>query len=274
MKSSQLKELSLGKKIKMLRIERKITQQELVGDYITRNMLSQIENDIALPSIKTLQFLSDALGVPLSYLMQTENDGDYGAEYETADGIDLRAKKIFFSGDYLGYIDIAEKNPEIISQYKEERLFLGLAYLEYAKILFEGGDIGACFEHCEKALKIDFEGCAFAREEIQKHAELYKSLCSTDYSEYSDSYDFLRSVLDNNSLCRYNLISAKQALSAGGAARALEYLKEAEKIIQDKAPHPYLSEVYKTFEAGYVALEDYKNAHLYSSKLLNLYADK
>jgi len=271
MEIGHLKELSLGKKIKMLRIERKITQQELVGDFITRNMLSQIENDAASPSIKTLQFLADGLGVPLSYLMQTEHDSDYGTEFETSDSINSRAKKIFFSGDYINFIDTAEKNPEILAEYKEERLFLGLAYLEHAEKQFESGDMDACVEYCEKALKLDFENCKFAEEEIRKHAELYKILCST---ENSGSYEFLRSILDDNSLCRYNLISAKQTLSAGYAERALEYLREAEQIIKDKTAHPYLSEIYKTFEISYVTLEDYKNAHFYSSKLLNLYAGK
>ncbi|MCL2099348.1 MAG: helix-turn-helix domain-containing protein [Oscillospiraceae bacterium] len=271
MKLNHLKELSLGKKIKMLRIERKITQQELVGDFITRNMLSQIENDIAFPSMKTLNFLSDALGVPLSYLMQTENDVSYGVEFETVDGIDLRAKKMFLSGDYMGYIDTAEKNPEILEEYKEERLFLGLAYLEYAEKLFEAGNLKECLEYCEKALNIDFEECKFAEEEIRKHAKLYKLLCSP---EHIDSYDFLRQVLDQTSLCRYNLISAKQALNQKSYEQAIKCLKEAEHLIENTAMHPYLSEIYKAFEAGYVALEDYKNAHLYSSKLLNLYADK
>jgi len=271
MEIGHLKELSLGKKIKMLRIERKITQQELVGDFITRNMLSQIENDAASPSIKTLQFLADGLGVPLSYLMQTEHDSDYGTEFETSDSINSRAKKIFFSGDYINFIDIAEENPEILAEYKEERLFLGLAYLEQAESHFASGRIAACIEYCEKALKLDFEGCKFAEEEIRKHAELYKILCSR---EDSGSYDFLAAVLDDNSLCKYNLISAKQALDSGDSVEALGYLKEAEHIIKDSAKHPYLSEIYKVFELAYVSLEDYKSAHFYSSKLLDLYAGK
>jgi len=271
MKISNLKELSLGKKIKMLRIERKITQQELVGDYITRNMLSQIENDAASPSIKTLQFLAEGLGVPLSYLMQTESDGDYGTEFETSDGINARAKKLFLSGDYAGFIDMAEKNPEILDEYKEERLFLGFAYLDCAEKQFKAGNTNACIEYCKKVLELDFEGCKFAEEELKNHARLYENLCGI---EDSDAYAFLRSVLDSNSLCKYNLIAAKQALHESDAKKALEYLKEAEQIIKDSAVHPYLSEIYKTFETCYVELEDYKNAHFYSTLLLSLYAGK
>lgn len=255
----------------MLRIERKITQQELVGDFITRNMLSQIENDTASPSIKTLQFLADGLGVPLSYLMQTEQDSQYGTEFETSESIHSRAKKMFLSGDYVNFIDTAEKNPEILAEYKEENLFLGLAYLECAEKHFKDGNLNECAVCCEKALKLDFNDCKFAKKQIKKHAELYKNLCD---AESTDSYAFLQSVLDDNSLCRYNIASAKQALGVNDAEKALEYLKEAERIVQENEAHPYLSEIYKAFEICYVMLDDYKNAHFYSSKLLTLYAGK
>ena len=45
----------LGRRIKEARLAKKLTQAEVVGDFITRNMLSQIESGSALPSVKTLQ---------------------------------------------------------------------------------------------------------------------------------------------------------------------------------------------------------------------------
>jgi len=67
-------DLSLGKKIKDLRKELKMTQSELAGDEMTKSMLSQIENDIAMPSMKNLQFLAARLGKPTSYFLD-ENSG-------------------------------------------------------------------------------------------------------------------------------------------------------------------------------------------------------
>ncbi len=64
-------EPSLGTKIKEARIAKQLTQSELVGDFITRNMLSKIENDAAAPSLKTLEYLSARLDVPLSYFMSS-----------------------------------------------------------------------------------------------------------------------------------------------------------------------------------------------------------
>ena len=37
--------MTLGQKIKQARRNKGMTQRELVGDHITRNMLSKIEND-------------------------------------------------------------------------------------------------------------------------------------------------------------------------------------------------------------------------------------
>lgn len=62
-------DISLGKKIKEKRLELRITQKELAGEVITRNMLSQIENDLAMPSIKTLEHIANMLGKSVSYFI-------------------------------------------------------------------------------------------------------------------------------------------------------------------------------------------------------------
>ena len=56
--------VELGKRIREARLFRKMTQSELAGDAITRNMLSLIESGTASPSVKTLQYLAERLGVP------------------------------------------------------------------------------------------------------------------------------------------------------------------------------------------------------------------
>lgn len=54
----------LGARIKEARIAKKMTQSQVVGNFITRNMLSQIENGNALPSVPTLEYLAEVLDVP------------------------------------------------------------------------------------------------------------------------------------------------------------------------------------------------------------------
>ena len=61
--------MDIGKKIKKLRTEKLMTQSELTGGEITRNMLSRIENGAALPSLGTVIYLASKLGVPAGYLL-------------------------------------------------------------------------------------------------------------------------------------------------------------------------------------------------------------
>ena len=61
--------MDIGKKIKRLRTEKLMTQSELAGGEITRNMLSRIENGAALPSLGTVVYLASKLGVPAGYLL-------------------------------------------------------------------------------------------------------------------------------------------------------------------------------------------------------------
>lgn len=59
----------MGELLRKARLEAGLTQRALCGDRITRNMLSQIENGTARPSMATLQYLADALGKPVSYFL-------------------------------------------------------------------------------------------------------------------------------------------------------------------------------------------------------------
>ncbi|MCL2407079.1 MAG: helix-turn-helix domain-containing protein [Defluviitaleaceae bacterium] len=60
---------TLGVRIKNLRLAKKLTQSDVVGCYMTRNMLSKIENGSATPSVRTLEYLAAVLGVPVGYLL-------------------------------------------------------------------------------------------------------------------------------------------------------------------------------------------------------------
>ena len=64
--------MELGQKIRHARLEAGLSQRQLCGAEITRNMLSQIENGSASPSMATLRFLADRLGKSVSYFLEEE----------------------------------------------------------------------------------------------------------------------------------------------------------------------------------------------------------
>lgn len=64
--------MELGQRLKQARLEAGLSQRQLCGDVITRNMLSLIENGSARPSMDTLRYLSDRLGKPMGYFLESQ----------------------------------------------------------------------------------------------------------------------------------------------------------------------------------------------------------
>ena len=62
--------MELGAKLRQARLELGLSQRQLCGDVITRNMLSQIENGSARPSMDTLTYLAGRLNRPVSYFLE------------------------------------------------------------------------------------------------------------------------------------------------------------------------------------------------------------
>ena len=62
--------MELGEKLKQARLDAGLSQRQLCGEEITRNMLSLIENGAAKPSMKTLQYLAGRLGKSVSFFLE------------------------------------------------------------------------------------------------------------------------------------------------------------------------------------------------------------
>ena len=77
--------MTFGEKIRLERKKRKLTQAQLAGTSVTRNMISLIEKDLANPSLDTLKKIAEKLELPLSYLV---SDGDDAFTYAKRDALD------------------------------------------------------------------------------------------------------------------------------------------------------------------------------------------
>lgn len=88
----------LGRRIREARLAKKMTQTEAAGDFITRNMLSQIESGSANPSLKTLEYLAGVLEIPVSSLIPDENEEEPRAEISS--NILVEGKSLYNKGEY------------------------------------------------------------------------------------------------------------------------------------------------------------------------------
>lgn len=84
--------MDIGEKIKDMRIERGLTQEELADRAeLSKGFISQMERNITSPSISTLEDVLQALGSDLSTFFSSENekpqvvfkDEDYFEKYDT-----------------------------------------------------------------------------------------------------------------------------------------------------------------------------------------------
>lgn len=64
--------MGLGEKLRQARLEAGLSQRQLCAGVVTRNMLSQIENGTARPSMDTLKALAARLGKPVSFFLEEQ----------------------------------------------------------------------------------------------------------------------------------------------------------------------------------------------------------
>ena len=128
--------VELGKRIKEARLARKMTQADVVGDFITRNMLSQIESGTANPSVKTLTYLAKVLQLPVNYLLPDEletydtSEETVNADFEAL----IKMKSAFKREEFIVAAELAEQFVQKESViYDEANAILARAYLEAAR---------------------------------------------------------------------------------------------------------------------------------------------
>ena len=123
--------MELGQRLKAARQELGLSQRQLCGDVITRNMLSQIENGAARPSMDTLRYLAGALGKPLSFFLE-EN-----AVTSPNQAVMARARIATDSKVVLEILEEYRAPDEVFDREKE--LLTRLATLDLAEKAAENG---------------------------------------------------------------------------------------------------------------------------------------
>ena len=112
--------MTLGEKIRQARLAAGLSQRQLCGDTVTRNMLSQIENGTARPSMTTLQIFAGRLGKPISYFLEEDVVVSPSADFLT------HARAAFREGDFSGALDALTRCDAADPVFAQEILLLGI----------------------------------------------------------------------------------------------------------------------------------------------------
>ena len=220
--------MELGEKIRAARLAAGLSQRQLCGEDITRNMLSLIENGGAKPSVKTLTLLAERLGKPVSYFLD-ENARD--PELVTGDFENLRqARKALAEGKdrYAAQLLDAVTVPELLRE----------ALLLKAKI--PGADASAI---CRALPSLD--------EELLLRAEAALK------AEEWDRCDHLLAAVEDHKAPRWNFCAGKREIARKNWEKAAQHLALAETVYSEAIP---------LLEACFRELGDYKRAYEYACK--------
>ena len=254
--------MDLAEKLKAARLEAGLSQRQLCGDTITRNMLSQIENGAARPSMATLQYLAQRLGKPVSYFLEEQAVVSPNLENIT------QARNAYGQQDYAQVLAMLEAFKEPDEAFGEEKKLLqylahlGMARqalseekLPYAKkLLQQAGDIQGMYitEELERSrqLLLGMAGEAAALKEDEALLILAKQAASPERA-----LDLLQAV-ENQDTPQWNLLRAEALFSMQQYGEAATCYEKAEQT----------QVVFARLEICCRELGDYKRAYEYACK--------
>jgi len=254
--------MHLAEKLKASRLEAGLSQRQLCGDTITRNMLSQIENGAARPSMGTLQYLAQRLGKPISYFLEEQAVVSPNLERITP------ARAAYGQKDYTQVLAILEDFKEPDEAFGEEKKLLqylahlGMARqaltegkLPYAKkLLHQAGENRGIYitEELERSRQLLL---GMAGETVKLDEEDALLILARQAEKPSRCLEILQAV-ENKATPQWNLLRAE-------ALFAMQQYGEAatcyEKTEQTQA-------VFARLEACYRELGDYKRAYEYACR--------
>lgn len=154
----------LGKRIKEARLAKKMTQSEVVGDFITRNMLSQIESGSAYPSIKTLEYLANKLELPINQIMPDNNPNLSEADSASISLL-IKSKECLINGMFLQSAEtISTLNVKGNAFYDESSAIMARCYLAIAKQLQQESKTSEAIRYAKQACDLADIGVYSSRE--------------------------------------------------------------------------------------------------------------
>lgn len=282
--------MQIGNKIKDIRSAKMMTQQELAGEHITRNMLSRIENGFALPSLPSLLYIAERLSVSPGYLLASESEEFHYKK--TARIPDIL--NTFQAGEWMICKDLckglAESDDEI-------RFIVFLCVFNEAKDLFSMGNLRDAVELFEQAKKLA-DLTVYPTAPYVAECDMY-ILCISGISPSLTSDTEVTSAPQlsafSNPFCRYysmlfwadngdmalfdnmrticreddggifaDHINAKAKMNNGEFLAAYQILKQILSA-SENIPAPMLYFIFTDLEICCRELSDYRGAYEYSS---------
>lgn len=262
--------MELGEKLRQARLEAGLSQRQLCGGHLTRNMLSLIENGNARPSMDTLKYLASRLGKPVSYFLEED------AVTSPNQGVMESARRLYDAGEYAEaalVLEAYQRGDPIFD--REESLLRKLTLLAQAERAIGENREPYALELLEKA-KPDPAYCAQELEHRRllllgriRGQRVSQSLSSMDEELLLRAQEALADekgaraanlleAAEDQKTARWNFLRGESYLLGKAYREAAQCFHRAEK--------EYPRQTAQYLERCYRELEDYKRAYEYACK--------
>ncbi len=272
----------LGEKIKAARQAKKITQSQLAGDRLTRNMISRIETGTANPSLDTVKYLAEHLSVPVSYLLSADDDLLF---YEKKEKMPV-IYSAYVAKDFSYCI---EKIDSLCGLDNELAYILATSLFERGKQNVIRGALRSAMEdfvRAEEAVKLTVLNTVH----ISAALKMYKSIASNiqapllefNADEYIDGiyttfdYDIYRYLVQDyeydfkNESIKCHAIAKKLIRERRYSDAVTKLLEASEKTLNSGYNSFIIFGIYTDLEQCYKQLLDFENAYRYASKRMSM----
>lgn len=261
--------MELGQRIKAARLEAGFSQRQLCAGVITRNMLSQIENGSARPSMDTLSHIAQQLGKPVSFFL--EEDAVTSPNQEVM----VQARKAYSDGDYQRVRTVLDDYRQPDNTFDWEKSYLlALSMLKLAEQALKEKRIPYA-RRLLGEMATEGENTPYYADALEEKRQLLLAqtgvtavlpnvdavlLCRGEEAlgrkEYEKAGIYLDACEEQSLL--WHLLRGKAFLGQGKWPLAVTQLQAAEEA--------YPKEAVPLLEQCFSALEDYKMAYFYACK--------
>jgi len=260
--------MELGEKLRQARLEAGLSQRQLCGEEITRNMLSLIENGSARPSMSTLKTLASRLGKPISFFLDEDvldsPNEKVMAQLRTFWDRGETEKVFSLLGQYAAPDPVYDREFVLLRQLAllaQAEKAIGEQKLPYARSLLEQAEEGQpvyCGE--ELGRKRALLWCRLDCAHVSKLPGLDEELLLRAQDAWQrrdlDRCEALLEASEDKSGGLWNLLRGRCLEDKQDYQNAVRYLHGAEKAFPEETA-PCLERCYR--EMG-----DYKQAYFYA----------
>ncbi|MBE6718752.1 MAG: helix-turn-helix transcriptional regulator [Ruminococcaceae bacterium] len=264
--------MKLGEKIRLARLNAGMTQAELAGDFITRNMLSQIENGLAMPSLQTALYIADRLGVDAGILF---SEGDNSGVYFLTRTLP-ELKKTFAEKEYDKCIDLCNEADELGD---EAYLILAECYVRKAYDCYDKGKLRHALKFSESAIK-NASKAFYSSDGIRLKVDILEAVISsvTPYLKQSkfrpEERKYLIDCFIEKSEKRHLYIKKNEIISVVENKKYKEALDLITDMLKENGlPFPLEYTLYCNLEICCRELKDFEGAYKYSQISKEMFED-